>query len=1180
MWTKLSHALKRSEDSGEPVSASASTDVLSRVYEQHPNLSVFHDEPTQQQQSSSSPPSSPSKRRGMLKRISKVDNADIAALRLIPKKVKSHLHLRSNPSQASLTRISTDTARPSLDSINTPVTTGSVRSILRDPKTPGTGQNVRFFSRDAYKAMTPDTSAASIEPDPLSFADRLNKAGIDQPHHSSRPSVMEVFSPPKEVFSLPKDKEVFSPPLKDDASSFMAPFPPPDMSNIFDMSQEHDLPTIPLGLKTPLLDSAIELDADTLPTSTPLKPHDRSISFSFGQTVFHSMSKPSPDTSADLDAAAPDPAPTTKNRNRALSDTVFQSMIKATKHPEAEINDLSSPSLAVYASPAPEPDPFRANATTYYTPQTMIPPTPPQGVTHSRTASREEDIIWSLRTQLALQQELNAQYEVDLSARDELVRALEERVGEAEREGEKRRGVLKGWKKKAGELERMCRRLEQTCGRLEEEVEESRMERGERSVMDEASGEALRQLHRQIGQLEREKAELEGKVEARIQEQLEERVKGAVEERVKGAVEERLRDADAQLEEMREVLRRRDESERALKAGIRDAKEQMEEMGAEGAQFELQTAQSELQTAQFDLQTTQSELELLRSELAAAHSELEATRVNAAHKDEEHTVLKSELEAQWVLTEKHGEERERLVAEVHDRAAEVEGLRAEADALQIQAETLKAEMHEHTEAHRAETEALKTELNERAVEADALKIEVEALKTEVHGLEAKIVGMEEEWNDNENRRAEVEAELQEAVDAREEADREREELADQLAEVQRHLCDEQEHAAHLTNALQEQESRLTSADSERQFALENVSRLEANVKTRDTEIDSLSARVRAREAEAETLREELSTLRREYTRLLGDHEREVQDLQTHSADTQAQLEVLLTEKAQSDVKQERVGALEGELERLRRQVHELQQASADKEVVIVQLKKRSARDKEDLSGLNIALDSKQQELELVKRRLGVRGTGGSTPAQPSKVAASRRDSSIFATPSGPPSSVGSRPPSVLSDAGSERKALGESASERKDSAPRASAAALGKSVRMNLSSSVVGTGPGKMGPPAAKFSRPSVGGVGTPTPASRVPPSLGARRASGAPGTPAGGSMSASTSGTTKTPGSTAAKTPMRRPSSSLSQSQTRTPMQGRRISVSSVPSELDEKEKENVGAAASATPRRVAVPA
>jgi hypothetical protein len=60
-------------------------------------------------------------------------------------------------------------------------------------------------------------------------------------------------------------------------------------------------------------------------------------------------------------------------------------------------------------------------------------------------------------------------------------------------------------------------------------------------------------------------------------------------------------------------------------------------------------------------------------------------------------------------------------------------------------------------------------------------------------------------------------------------------------------------------------------------------------------------------------------------------------------------------------------SLDEEVGKLRRQVHELQQESATKEVTVTQLNKWREQDKEDIKGLNIALDSKQQELELVRR---------------------------------------------------------------------------------------------------------------------------------------------------------------------------------------------------------------------
>ena len=58
------------------------------------------------------------------------------------------------------------------------------------------------------------------------------------------------------------------------------------------------------------------------------------------------------------------------------------------------------------------------------------------------------------------------------------------------------------------------------------------------------------------------------------------------------------------------------------------------------------------------------------------------------------------------------------------------------------------------------------------------------------------------------------------------------------------------------------------------------------------------------------------------------------------------------------------GRLE-ENERMRRRVHELEQESAAKEMRLVELRRDNDRIRDDNANLNIALDSKQQELELV-----------------------------------------------------------------------------------------------------------------------------------------------------------------------------------------------------------------------
>ncbi len=580
---------------------------------------------------------------------------------------------------------------------------GSLRSILRDAQTPGTGQSVRFFSRDAYKVITPDVSNASgsgSEPSPSSFGARY-KAGSSTP---LRPPLQDVFSPP--------------PP------SSIKPLPPPEDTNIFDLSQDFDLPPIPISEdNVPLLDSAIELpssDADTSVTATrpdiegefrastpsnsrsPLGMHDRSQSFSFGQTVFHSIKDVGKDSPISLNSKRSSLKP--KNRSRAYSDSVFHSFLPSSPAlPEADIDDRSSSALIMFKAPtppqktpprSPEKDPFGAYARAYYTPGSGVPPTPPQVVTtHNRTASREEDLILSLRTQLALQTELCAQFEVDIRSKDEMMRMMQSRVEEGEREVERRRNFNKGYRKRIAELERYSRSLE---GQVDRSKEESM----ERSIMDEASNMALRSLHKRIEELERERHDWE--------------------KRERTAAEQ-LHAATTELEDVRVELSRRDEAERELKDGIARAQEQMESMDIsmamsleEGDRLRL------LSTVGWEeerkaLRTTN---EALRAEQLTLETQLADAREEVLKKDEELGVLKAELEAQWRNTETMGE-----------RIAEVERERDEA-------------------------------------------------KRDVEAFTQRMEEMEEDWTQSENRKNELEAEVQDAWAARED-------LEKQLTEVRR-----------------------------------------------------------------------------------------------------------------------------------------------------------------------------------------------------------------------------------------------------------------------------------------------------------------------------------------------------------------------------------------------------------
>ncbi|KAI0298982.1 hypothetical protein B0F90DRAFT_650219 [Multifurca ochricompacta] len=1059
MWAKLSNALKPRPTLEE--TESPSPDVMSGALEKHPNLSVYHNNddnenrPTEESFPVPSPPSSPSRQRnGVFRRMSKASKQDggepskTSTLKLslrLPKKVKSHLSLNTNASQVSVNTVpdsarlppTTDPIRPSIDSMWRPETPmdgryGSIRSILRDRNTPATGQSVRFFSRDAFKIMTPEGSATSEQEASLLLDNlNLNEANPQvelspsgsRLRHRIRAPVQDLFPPAQSTSSPP-----VSPSGVAQSFGSMMPIPPPEVTNIFDMSQR-DLSLNTDNAAAPLLDDAVEIfdtdqsmDDETQqvpqqPTPSPtvaLSPkepnqtvylsmesskvllHDRSQSFSFGQTVFRPMPKGHSTTGPLGNSPTIEPSP---GRNRVVSESMFHTLSRNGKNPESDINDPTSAAVVLYStpaadrtsnlSPAPsEPDPFRANATTFYTPGTLLPPSPPTAATgHARKPSKEEGLIWSLRTQLALQQELCAQYEVDLGARDALVSALTQRVETAEKDNEKRRGAVRGWKKKVQELERLCRNLE-------EEVDRSREESVERSIIDEASGEALRQLHKQIAGLEREKDEM---------------VRTSL---IVLDPPAKVKEMEDEIANLREELRQRDEIERDLQGDLRAAQEQIELLNTVGAMDDesriasIAAASEEQERHRYARDEWEEERKALRREAE------EATRA-LAKKEEEMVVLHEELEAQWKNTERAGE-----------RMAQF--------------------------------------MEERNV-----------LQSELVALEAKIESMELEWNNADNRRSEAENALQEVF-------AEKETLEQVKVELEAELAESRQHADDLNGALLDAESLRQELKS----AKDSITRLKQDIRQRDAELEELAHRIVAHEDEVEDARTELTTLKRERVRTTDEHGRALADLTMRTESVQAELEAAVRAKDDANVAadslRERVGTLEAELEKLRKQVRDLQAESANREVHISQMEKQRERDREDLQGLNIALYSKQQELELMKRRMSVKGTAGTTPA-PSKVNHIRRESTTFSPPST------SRPVSRLSDASKDAPKVG------KGEVPSTTArvTALGKSVRINATATTpTGVAPNKVPTPTTvKPSRAVEGSVG-PSPPTRQRASL------------------------------------------------------------------------------------------
>lgn len=758
--------------------------------------------------------------------------------------IRSFASILRRPSLDLLRSVTQESSssRPSIDS-SVDNKYSSVRSILRDPKTPGTGQNVRFFSRDAYKVISPDESTEENFlsppeqirlPEHISFVDRLNQTGsvntstpvtrVSSPGSKSRPSLNGVFGP-LETPRTKSEADGQSPTSEGSGSmSLSGPLSPPNFNanGSLDLPKQLELPDFPPGLgfdvNSPLLSSAIDLDlslstegsAGTQMTSTPFKPgvlgnnkgkekegsikeeeskeekgkesilvepvtapktvdetifhakerppvfsplHERSQSFSFGQTVFHSMGKspsaatlspaypssdnvrPSEDGSA-VPSRTGTPSSASKPRTRAMSDTVFQSMLKDSsaglnKPPEADINDESSRELILYANPVAEPDPFNANANTYYTPQTMIPTTPPPGLPrHTRKTSKEESLIYSLQAQLALQTELCSQYEADLRTKDEMVELLGKKVADMEKQENQKKNALRQWKKKVQELERAVRLLE-------EEVDSSRQESMERSVMDEASGEALRMLHRQIASLEREKKEWE-KREQSLKEEVE--TLGVM-------VKERSEDVN----HLKEMLWSRDEE---LDHGLREAKEQIDMLGnisLVGVDEELrrlaekeQKAHEEKQAyhaAQMGWEQERAELmmklESVQVEKTKVEEQLDMLKQQMKTKEEEFDVMKNELEAQWGHSEVASERIQQL-------------------------EKAKGDAEESVAKLRREKEEVVQERDELAQRYEE--------------VEQRVGNLELEWNESENRKMQLESEFQELWEHKEAMEKEREQV--------------------------------------------------------------------------------------------------------------------------------------------------------------------------------------------------------------------------------------------------------------------------------------------------------------------------------------------------------------------------------------------------------------------
>jgi hypothetical protein len=295
-------------------------------------------------------------------------------------------------------------------------------------------------------------------------------------------------------------------------------------------------------------------------------------------------------------------------------------------------------------------------------------------------------------------------------------------------------------------------------------------------------------------------------------------------------------------------------------------------------------------------------------------------------------------------------------------------------------------------------------------------------------------------------------------------------------------------------ALQEREDRVSELQDENRYITESQARLEERLRQRDEDSIADSARLQSSEAAVEELREELSRALRDQKRIQQQHDMELKEAHDNGIVTRSQSDALVRDKAAAEVRADqlvdRTRILEVQLEKAQRQVMELQKDSSEKDLKISQLQKLRAQDKEDMQGLNIALDAKQQELELVKRKLSSK-SGDAVPT-PATSKAHRRVSSMSTATWAP---IPSRPSTAMSDASelsdapiTVKKTTTLAKSARANALAPASSSLTTKPMRQAIAGSR-GPPPSRASLAVVSTSRPSTESISARLSRARSPPS-------------------------------------------------------------------------------------------
>ncbi|GAA5979247.1 hypothetical protein JCM11641_001972 [Rhodosporidiobolus odoratus] len=287
--------------------------------------------------------------------------------------------------------------------------------------------------------------------------------------------------------------------------------------------------------------------------------------------------------------------------------------------------------------------------------------------------------------------------------------------------------------------------------------------------------------------------------------------------------------------------------------------------------------------------------------------------------------LREEVEALRALGGGGREGEGRTGRDMETMERELEGRVADAlEAATSETHSLKFDLHERDST----LATLRNQLQQQAEEINALRRKVGEERTQTEVVVTELTDALRVKEDDLVRVEEAYGAMQEEVEELfgriEEGERERDRLIDVLRSTEGRVAQQtEEHATSL--------SRI--ADLE-----DRVSRQGAELKGKDAALDAVRR-------EAEQQRKDAGDVLEKRDRVLAE-----------------------AEKVRYRVERER-DALKKEADKSSEVVNKLRRESADREVKITKLKKRAAELEEDIFGLNIALDAKQQEASHWKRQL-------------------------------------------------------------------------------------------------------------------------------------------------------------------------------------------------------------------